>query len=208
VALTAAQSAIRLELQALLGHTSALLGDTSTGKRTNLVELQVALNDTTAYIGHINLETSKGPNWERLIATIHVLDHMQRLHERCEEEENRAITARETAELSEDHKILTTNIAHIIDDINNKRWTDAAERATKTAYRICAQVEVHRDKIMANVAAGTMDAPLATACLEAIRWMERVSTHIARITHHMEQAAMEKTAEPAGSTLPAPIDLS
>jgi len=86
VALSAVQSTVRDELLALLSHMNAILGDKITGKRIDLHELKSALDETNIYINRIHLSDGKGPNWGRLIAIIHLLDHMQRLYDRCKED--------------------------------------------------------------------------------------------------------------------------
>lgn len=79
---------------------------------------------------------------------IHTLDHMQRLHERCEEDEDRAVTAREALELSEIRSLLVTTINEAIDKIKENRWIEADNCADKTATQILEQVEPYRETIM------------------------------------------------------------
>jgi phosphate:Na+ symporter len=47
-----------------------------------------------------------------------------------------------------------------------------------------------RDKIATYVAEGRMTVPEATDCLEAIRWLNRVGHHIARINYHLYKALL------------------
>ena len=54
-------------------------------------------DDTHAYLDRIDLSQTAKPNWERLINLIHALDHLQRLHERCEEDEDRVQTVNQIA---------------------------------------------------------------------------------------------------------------
>jgi phosphate:Na+ symporter len=51
-------------------------------------------------------------------------------------------------------------------------------------------VEPMRDTIASSVVDGKIDVPEATDCLEALRWMERVSHHVARIALHLQQARL------------------
>jgi phosphate:Na+ symporter len=190
LALNAVQDTIHDELIALLRHVNAILGDSVMGRRTDLLELQAALDETHAYVDRIHLQETKGAEWERMVQVVHTLDHMQRLHERCEEEEDRAITARGSAELSEYRDLLIETINGVFNDMETNRWTEAAERADKTASYIHDQVEPLREKIMAKIASHEIDVPEGTAQLEAIRWLERVSKHVARILRHHGQAVL------------------
>jgi phosphate:Na+ symporter len=115
---------------------------------------------------------------------------MQRLHERCEEDEYHAITAKETAELAEECNLLKNSIRNVIQDIEDNNWLKAAENAKDTAANIHIKVRPYRNSVIAGIARGTFDVYLGTGKLEAIRWLRRVSKHIARITEHVELSVL------------------
>lgn len=190
LALTAVQASIHDELLALLRHVNAMLGDSLMGRRADLAELQAALDETYAYVDRIHLHETQGAEWERMLGIVHTLDHMQRLHERCEEEEDRAITARGSAELSDYGRTMVKTINGIFNDIETQSWTEAAERADKTAVYIHDQVEPLRQSILAKIASHEIDVPQGTGRLEAIRWLKRVSKHVARIMQHYGEAVL------------------
>ena len=190
LALTAVQTSIHDEFLALLRHVNAILGDKLMGRRADLAELQNALDETHAYVDRIHLHETKGAEWERMLGIVHTLDHMQRLHERCEEEEDRAITARDSLELSDYSRSLVETINGIFNDIETKSWTDASQRAAKTAAYIHDQVEPLREAIMAKIARDEIHVPEGTVRLEAIRWLKRVSKHIARVMQHYSEAEL------------------
>jgi phosphate:Na+ symporter len=135
LALNAAQDSIQAELMVLLLHVAAILDDPS-GQRVDLGELQTALDETHAYLDQIHLKTGSGPGWERLINMMHALDHLQRIHERCEEDEDRAKTVQTTAALATERDLLIATIQQIRPLVNAQRWLTAAERASETAQRI------------------------------------------------------------------------
>ena len=190
LALTAVQASIHDELLALLRHVNAMLGDSLMGRRADLAELQAALDETYAYVDRIHLHETQGAEWERMLGIVHTLDHMQRLHERCEEEEDRAITARGSAELSDYGRTMVKTINGLFNDIETQSWTEAAERADKTAVYIHDQVEPLRQSILAKIASHEIDVPQGTGRLEAIRWLKRVSKHVARIMQHYGEAVL------------------
>ena len=130
LALNAAQKVLEAELLALVHHIAAILGDTSR-KRVDLVALQTALDDTHAYLDRIHLSQTANPNWERLINLIHALDHLQRLHERCEEDEDRAQTAQATPELMEESQLLLVTQQNLVRYVLEQRWQTATAQAKK-----------------------------------------------------------------------------
>ncbi|ESA34187.1 na pi-cotransporter family protein [Leptolyngbya sp. Heron Island J] len=189
LALNAAQSAIQTELLLLLRHVSAILGDPH-GQRGDLIELQTALDETHAYLDQIHLKTGAGPNWDRLVSMMHALDHLQRIHERCEEDEDRAKTAQATLELMAEKNLLIDSIQKIMMLVQAGRWQAAADQARTTSSQIHHKVEPYRATTITQAAVGQIDVLTSTERLEAIRWLRRVSKHIRRITDHMSQAVL------------------
>ncbi|MGK7929213.1 MAG: Na/Pi cotransporter family protein [Spirulina sp.] len=187
LALNAVQASIQAEFLALLRHVAAILGDPD-GQRIDLTELQTALDETSTYLDRIHLKTGEGETWERLINTIHALDHLQRLHERCEEEEDRSQTVRATTELEEEHHLFIESIQEMIALVPTHRWQAAADRARETSQRIHHKVRPYRSDTIDRIAKGQIDVLTGTERLEAIRWLRRASKHIARITQHLNVA--------------------
>jgi len=190
LALNVVQSAIKNESIALFGHVNAILGNGWTGKKVDLNELQSALNDTHSFVDHINIKADEGAKWERLVNINHTLDHLQRLHERCEEDEDRAVTARYTTELAGECRLLTTAIKEIIVDIENNNWAHAYEIADSAGSAIHKKVKPFRADVMSRVASGELDVGRGTSNLEAIRWLRRVSRHVTRITQHTQASLL------------------
>ncbi len=195
IALNVVQSTISQELLALLAHTSAILGDTTTGYSIDLHELQLALNDTQDYTDHIQLNTKEGEDWKRLISIIHALDHMQRLHERCEEDADRAMTVKDTPLLNEARTKLVDMITDITGFIKNNQWIDASKRATETEDWIKERMQQLRHAIMMKIAGSDINAAEGTRYLEALRWTGRVSKHISHITRHYYEGQLAGAGE-------------
>ncbi len=188
LALTAAQAAIHVELKALLGHLHAMLDAQSEHQKIDLGALQSALDETHDYVDQIHLPKSEKPDWKILISLIHSLDHMQRLHERCEEDENRANTARDMPELKGHVEQIRIHLRRIIADIQGNHW-DAAAASAKTFSSSLAKEARHlRRNVTTKVAEGAIDVLTGTQSLEGIRWLRRVSAHILRITDHQAKA--------------------
>ena len=188
LALTQLQEVIQKEFINLLQHIDYILSAESSGKKHDLVELQIALDQTHAFVDNIQLSSSEGNEWTRLLAFSHAMDHMQRLHERCEEDEDRAITARETPDLKKHLEILNNVVSKIIVLIEDRKWIESECEARKASSEMEDLVEPLRGKIMTKIARNELDVPEVTEHLEAIRWLKRVSNHIYRITYHIKQS--------------------
>lgn len=195
LALTAAHDAISTEFIVMLSYINAILSDSNEQRDIDLTELQIALDQTSDYLDNINLTSSEDANWQRLLSLSHALDHMQRLHERCEEDQDRAITARENIQLANINLLLISSTVEIINHINNKRWLEASKIATNVASQILENVEPLRESVIEKMAQDEIKSHTATDLLQAIRWLERVSKHIDRITYHSQKAIVEAGKE-------------
>ncbi len=189
-ALNAVQENVLIYYVALLNHIESILSNDNDGKRADLARMQTALDEMHEYLDKIELKGASDANWERMLALVHALDHLQRLHERCEEDEDRAITARETADLSSIKQSLISANVDIQEKIMLANWDDITVRSRQVELDITEQVDPMRDIIAASVANGKLGVADATDCLEAIRWLDRVSHHIARISLHLQQAIL------------------
>ena len=188
IALNSVQETVNIQALALFRHVNAILGDHDVGVRADLEELQAALNDTHRFADAISLKPGQSAQMERLVQLIHTLDHLQRLHERCEEEEDRAITARETRELREECELLKSTITNLVPLIQDNKWVQAAALAKQTSKQIHAKVRPFRASVMERMARGDIDVNMATNYLEAVRWLRRVGRHVQRICEHVEKS--------------------
>ena len=190
LALEAARISAQEEFIALLRHINFILGDLHDGKKADLSLLQSALDKTQNYVDEIDLKQEKGAKWKEVIALIHILDHAQRLHERCEEEEYRARLVQKSPDLRKEHQQMIGSNNSIIDAIGNKRFSSAKKVAQKNEKQIIESTTPYRDSVVEEMAKDEISIPLGTSKLEAVRWLERVSHHIARITDHMEEIVL------------------
>ena len=189
LALNAVQNNIYAEIIALLEHINAILGDKQSSK-VDIVYLQRALNKTHAYIDEVTIKSESGAQWERLVAMIHTLDHMQRLHERCEEEEDRAITLRETKHFSKERDIMILGIKSVIEAMRLKQWHKMLKYSYRTKEKLYRLMRPRRQLIVTRIAKGEIDVLEGTEYLESVRWLKRISWHLVRISYHYEQALL------------------
>ena len=191
LALTAVQQVVLVEYSLLLNHVEAVLDPGQSRKRADLQRMQAILDETQDYLDTIVPAGKDDASRVRLLDLVHTLDHLQRLHERCEEDEDRAITARETRELSSMHGLLAHMVHEVIEAIASERWETVVRRSQEAEQALLQQVDPQRDLIASRVADDSLTVPEATDCLEAIRWLFRVSHHVARINYHLANALMD-----------------
>ena len=189
VALDAVQKNLYNEIYVLFAHINALLGDTKSTK-IDIKQLQFELDKTHTFLDEISLENECGVPWERLLSMIHTLDHMQRLHERCEEEEERAITLKNSPRFVRERVVLMRGIAQILQDMESKQWQQTVKHAYKIKAKLYKQLKPHREAVVIAIARGEIDVQEGTATMQSVRWLQRVSWHIVRITYHYEKALL------------------
>ncbi|MBD3790055.1 MAG: Na/Pi cotransporter family protein [Campylobacterales bacterium] len=187
LALEVARVSAQKEYIALLEHINFLLGDNKYGKEADLTLLQSSLDETQEYIDKIELQPKEISKWERMISLVHILDHLQRLHERCEEEAYRAKMVELSSDLHKERQLLTTTNQKIIDAFASKKFDFAIQYAQETEKTINNSMQDYRENIAHKIAKSEITIPEGTKQLEAVRWLSRVSTHIWRIVYYTEK---------------------
>jgi phosphate:Na+ symporter len=190
VALTQVQAALSHEFITLLQHIAALLDDHSTYQLAQLSHLRTSLQKIHDYVDLIHVREMAGSDWERLVALIHAMDHMTRLHERCAEEEYRAKIARDTQAFTEQREIMLATIARIIVEVDKGNWTTTAQRADQMYQVLRDKESTYRQAVISRMGSGEIDIPSGTRQLQAIRWLRRVSHHIARVSEYVSQSLL------------------
>lgn len=185
IALTAALSTTKLQLIDLLCYIQNLIEE-SEHDNIDFEHLQIVLDETHSYVDLIHLDPNSKPEWKKLLMIIHVLDHMQRLHERCSEESHLARTVSHISEIKSALEQVKHATDLMISHVKEEQWEDAFKIAKATRINLSKQMEPIRNNIMTDIALGELTVPQATSNMEAIRWLQRVFNHIARISYHLK----------------------
>jgi phosphate:Na+ symporter len=185
IALTAALSTTKLQLIDLLCYIKGLIEETEQDD-IDFEHLQIVLDETHSYVDLIHLDPNSKQEWKKLLMIIHVLDHMQRLHERCSEESHLARTVSHIPEIKSSLEQVQNATDLMISHIKEEQWEEAFKIARATRINLSKQMEPIRNNIMTNIALGELTVPQATSNMEAIRWLQRVFNHIARISYHLK----------------------
>jgi len=185
LALTAAQSTLKNEAIALLKHVVFLLGDTNKGRESNLLELKYELVKTQSYIDDIDMSDSKDEHYDHFINLFHAMDHIQRLRYRCYEDAYKVTDLKYIEDTESDRKNIASVLIEVINDLENNDWLAAAERSNDLAANISNRVDALRHSIMENVADNRISVPRGNSSLDAVRWLDRISGHAARLSHYL-----------------------
>lgn len=189
LALLTAQSVIKDELVALFRHSRAIMYGES-WKHTDMNELQESIEKVSSYLDNIHITDTSDIKSTQLVELLHTLDHMQRLYERCEEEEDRIIVARESKLFVEQIGAVMNMIRQVLVDVELGNWSEAQKIAEQVYVEMKNEETSNRSLIIARMGKGEIDVPTGTQYLESLRWLKRVSRHIMQITRHFGNAVL------------------
>ncbi len=188
LALTAAQATLKKESIALLKHIIYLLGDSTKGRESNLLELKFELTKTHSYIDSIDVSDKKTKHHDYFINIFHAIDHIQRLHHRCDTAYERITDLKYIEDTDSDRKKVAAVLAEFITDMEMNEWSAAAKRAEELSDYITKRVKQLRQIIMEHVANNHFSVARGNASLDAVRWLERINHHVARLSHYLATA--------------------
>lgn len=162
-------------------------GNGSLSRRNDqqLSVLQADLDRLELFLDQIHLTPGQPLAHGALLHLLHGLDHLQRLHERCEEDQDRLLTASTSASLARERQQLLTTLQELPPLLEQGQWLEACAAARASAQGLHRRVGPYRHNVLAAVASGGLDLDSGTARLEAIRWLRRVSQHMERACHHL-----------------------
>jgi len=190
-----ALKAVRMQIEEifviLLKNINFLMGDRVYGKETDLYALEKVLNETKEYLDRIDIKEETSGQWKEVITFIHILDHLQRIYDRCTEDAYRAKIVQNALELEHIHHLLTGSNLKIISALTEHRYAKARKYAKKCEQQINDFLPEYRKRVTKEMAEDKIAMQTGTGKLEAIRWLVRISHHISRITEHMQEAVIE-----------------
>jgi phosphate:Na+ symporter len=187
-AISQAEQAINQTFVTLLDLLrQALAGESTRRQPRQLGVLQSDLDRLELYLDQIHLGGLSEPLGRHLVHLLHGLDHLQRLHERCEEEPERLRTVVSSPALAGERRALQRTVERMIPLALEGQWRESATAAQRCARRFEHHVDDFRDAVLDRVAAGELSVDGGTAQMEAMRWLRRVSQHLLRIGSHLAQ---------------------
>ncbi len=149
--------------------------------------LMRALDETQNYVDLLHLKEEEGMVWQRLLSLIHIIDHMQRLHERLKESPQRIEVLNTDMQTRELLRTLADGLAELTLMVEEKQWAQIGRDSEKRGADLTFQLDQQRNRIMRNIALGVFTVPEAEERMEAVRWLQRVVNHIQRLGIHIQE---------------------
>ncbi|MEB3354520.1 MAG: Na/Pi symporter [Cyanobacteriota bacterium] len=185
LALEQAEAALLETYGSLLSHLQRGLGLASCGPVVALPVLQTDLDRLELFLDQIHLGQPTGGLSSTLLHLLHGLDHLQRLHERCEEEPERQRTVATCPALGAERQALHHTLEKLAPLCLERQWQQAQPLVEALADHFEQRGSPFRRDVLAAVARGELVVEAGTGQLEAMRWLQRVSRHLERLNHHL-----------------------
>ncbi len=189
VALLTAERVIRGEFLTLMININLILEEKEHVIRADMTRLKQNLDRMHDLLDRIEIGNPDSRDARGLIALLHTIDHMRRLHERCDEDLQRAVVASRRQEIRSVEEVLDRQIDVVIEAIQTRDFEQARQVAAETYTRILALEDPQREELYTSAARGEIGLRYATECAEALRWLTRVSRHISRICFYLDRTA-------------------
>lgn len=201
IALTASHAVLARQFKFLQDRLLLAVEKQAQIEPKSLQRFQQSLTLTQNYVDKIHLSEENQLQWQRLYGITHALEHLQRFYHRILEVNSisRACQAVAFADLL---RQLCRDIHRLQEYHQQSAWRDAGQLSAGMAEKMNEKTDQLRDKFIANVASDTLDVPIANDYLHALRWLNRVSTHVARISFYLADTAYpaDKSNKPASAT--------
>lgn len=130
------------------------------------------------WLAAIHIPADRGADMARMAALMHLIDHLARLSARMQEADRIALLA-DSPRLARPARAVAMALA---------RGRDPA-RAERLADRVQGFAQRHRRSALLREHAGMIAPRDVFRETDALRWLDRVSEHADRISHHLAEAA-------------------
>ncbi len=176
LALGEVRKLLTAQIQQLAMQLMHILGESP--RPVSLTDTARALTETRHYLDQLHLADGEGRSWEDLLTCIHLLDHLQRLHERCQNSQVILILRNENA-----LQIPRTILSQLVSEVLSKEPLNE-EQAELLTDQLAVQEQQLRELTMAQIASGKIDLDKGVSLMETSRWTHRVGLHLLRIEHY------------------------
>ncbi|SFI88855.1 Na/Pi cotransporter family protein [Celeribacter neptunius] len=166
-----------------------------------LRSLREALSELRGFIDAIPQGKDDAARAAQRASMLHILDHLDRLHFRCMQDDP-------IAELGKEHRL--RRLSRVLADVAARCETEDGLTATESRLKklrrlMRRQREIYRIDTMSRAARSGMPAEALSLRLEAMRWLHRVSYHLWRISFHMVK--LQEGRAPASPHREAAMDV-
>jgi phosphate:Na+ symporter len=174
------------------GTVSAMLKGDTRGAEETLARAEEALHETGRFLGELPAQARAGNGKSQELATLHAVDHLQRLVGACREDAVIRRTISDSA-LAPQRGSLASAIDAVRSGLALEPATEKSPEKASALVRVIQQVSTgiahtrreQRTVILERTAGGVIDPTDALERIEAIRWLDRIAYHVWRVTHHL-----------------------
>ncbi len=177
------------------------------GIEARLAQVREALSETRNYVESVRTSTDEGWTYQRHLSAMHVIDHLDRLVDRCADTERwpplrydqqlEAIARKLGPAADEVRKALVQGEQSVAEDNLEAVWRSVQDECRD-----------YRGRALEQVAMGAFDAAEGAVRLDAARGLRRVAYHMWRIAHHLHRcrAHREPPEIPEASVVPPHVE--
>ncbi len=177
------------------------------GIEARLAQVREALSETRNYVESVRTSTDEGWTYQRHLSAMHVIDHLDRLVDRCADTERwpplrydqqlEAIARKLVPAADEVRKALVQGEQSVAEDNLEAVWRLVQDECRD-----------YRGRALEQVAMGAFDAAEGAVRLDAARGLRRVAYHMWRIAHHLNRcrAHREPPEIPEASVVPPHVE--
>ncbi len=177
------------------------------GIEARLAQVREALSETRNYVESVRTSTDEGWTYQRHLSAMHVIDHLDRLVDRCVDTERwpplrydqqlEAIARKLGPAADEVRKALVQGEQSVAEDNLEAVWRSVQDECRD-----------YRGRALEQVAMGAFDAAEGAVRLDAARGLRRVAYHMWRIAHHLNRcrAHREPPEIPEASVVPPHVE--
>ena len=179
---------VRAMAAALFARTELALGvqRTTAIDAESVERIDQAVHEARRFAGRIVVPPERPDAQRLLLASMHVIDHLDRLVERCSDSE-------QLAHLRADPCLNQLTSAAQVALASASAAFRAEQEASAVGPRlleahdaVCSDREPYRRRMLRAVAAGALTLEDAIRRLDAFRWLDRTTYNAWRIAHHLE----------------------
>ena len=170
---------------------------------TRLHAVAQALEVTSVYVERIRTDPKQAAAHDRHLATMHALDHLNRLHHRCGQTRRIRVLAREPGLAR-----LAGLLRKALRGLERPYDLAVAEANFEKLQGLLRQRRTgYRERTVAAASGKQISSQTALLRLDGVRWLNRVTYHVWRILHHlaatepaMGEAVVRDRRQPVGQS--------
>ena len=191
IALTALSRKVASMHITQLGGFRDLLDQNDEYSVNKFTTLDEQIKQSRSYVGHMHITQERFSEHTRLVAMIHILDHMHRLNDRCLEHGSAVAYLGAQASQASLNEI-RSGLDTLLVNLKQGQWATAASFAAIFVEKLQYDLTSLRQELVRETAEGQFSVTETSNILDSLRWLNRISHHIERIAYYMNTIMVEE----------------